>query len=255
MGADGKADRMFLCPRRPSLVDAFEVGIGGDVGAAFATPSQRQTPHADIGEAGLRIDRIIDGRGDIGAAVELMLHVKRQQAGEVDVVALIDDALHRGFRARYIDDGLSVAHAAAVFLDNLVGTHAEGGGDALAAAAHAGDDLDVLRAGVLEQHGFAARFDMLRQIGERNRLVVGFDLAHLVELFDEAAEAEFVHVDVGHRGVSLEFRYTADIEAPKFDLVDLTHSAFRQFGHDLHLARHLVVADTDPAMLNQILSG
>src|SRR5262249_7429947 len=67
-----------------------------------------------------------------------------------------------------------------------------------AASRHRRDHLLALRTRGLEQRRLVGRLDRRAEIDEVDRLLMHLDLAHLAELFDEAAQAEFLTVDGGH---------------------------------------------------------
>ncbi len=199
MRADRECHRQFLAARHRSGVDALEVGRRGNVGAGFGAVAQAQAAAADIAAAGRRIDGVVDGRAAIAAAVIGVLRMERQ-LGEIDVLAGDLDIVHRGVAGRHLDQRLRAREPSEIFVVELVLAGLEGGGEALAVARGLGDQLDLLGAGLLEQHRLVGALDDRAQAGERHRLVVNLDLAELDQALDEAAQAVFVEIDGGGMG-------------------------------------------------------
>jgi len=117
----------------------------------FLAAVEHQPPAADVALAARRIDRVVDRRRDVGRAVVLVLHVERQP-GEVDGVAGDDHLLHRRVALRNLDRPLRRLHPARELArQRALVRQRKGRGVTAAAAADRADDLEPLRAGILEQ--------------------------------------------------------------------------------------------------------
>src|SRR6185312_16279204 len=76
----------------------------------------------------------------------------------------------------------------------LVLGNIEGSGDAAAATGGFGRQLELLRPRLLEQHRLIGALDDRAKPGQRHRLLVHLDLAHLHQSVDEAAKTKFLGV-------------------------------------------------------------
>src|SRR5262249_7020477 len=103
MRADGESDRQSLAAGNACRVQTLEVGRRRDIRAGLVAVAQAQAPAADVATAAGRIDRVVDGRTDIAAAIERMLWMERQP-GEVNVASLENDLMNRRIGAGYFDD-------------------------------------------------------------------------------------------------------------------------------------------------------
>src|SRR5262249_54420013 len=61
-----------------------------------------------------------------------------------------------------------------------------------------GDDLELLRPRLLEQHRLVSAFNGGAQIGQRNRLVMDFHLFHVDQPIHEPPQPVFLHIDALH---------------------------------------------------------
>ena len=188
MRADREADRQPLAALEAGEIDVLQVGGVGQVGAHGVAAAQHQPAAADIGLAGRRVGGEVDARGDVGAAVLLMLDVERQ-AGEVDVVAPPDRLMHRRLRRRHLQHRLRIGHAAHELVRDVALRHAQRRGEPLAAAGDRRDHLALLRPDPLEMGGLRRRCDDGAQVAQRDRLVVGFGLPDFMRAFRRSAAA------------------------------------------------------------------
>ena len=97
MRADHETHRQRLPGCRGRLVDRAQIARGNEIDAGLAPAAQHQAAHADIGEAGARIDHEIDRRRDVRAAIGAMAEMHRQR-GEIGLIAREDDLLRRAPR-------------------------------------------------------------------------------------------------------------------------------------------------------------
>ena len=134
------------------------------------------------------------------------------QCGEVGVVAGQHHLLAGGLFARHFDHLRAVAQAPQHLRHHLRGRHAEGLGDALAAAADAGDQLLPLGADIAEQDRFRIAIDDAGDIGEIGLALADFQLIR-AEALDESAQAEAVEI---HGGVRCLFRACLDLRHGHF---------------------------------------
>ena len=166
MRADGEIDRQMLAALDRGEEHALEVRHLREVRAHGLARAQHQPAAADVALAGHGIDRIVDRGRDVGRAVVLMLHVKRQR-GEVDVVPGDHHLLHRGVTLRDFDHGLRIFHPLRKFLRKLARVGApEGRRIAAAASADRADDLEMLRSRILEQARLGRGLDHGADVGQ-----------------------------------------------------------------------------------------
>ena len=161
MRADHEAHRQRLAGRRARLVDRAQIARGDEIDAGLAPPAQHQPAHADIGEAGARIDHEIDRGRDVGPAVGAMAEMHRQ-LGEIGLVAGQHDLLHGRFGARDLEDLRLVAQPALDLRHQAARLDPEGAREPGAAAGDVGDEFLPLRA---RRRGTARRADCLPAIG------------------------------------------------------------------------------------------
>ena len=186
VGADGEVDRQPLAARDAAPVDAAQIRRSRDVGSGLAPVAQAEAAAAHVGHAAVRVDGEIDRRRDIRPAVELVLRMEGQ-LGQVRVIARQDDVLDRRRLGRDVFDRLRIGHATRELARQLRGLDTERVGQARARSVDVGDELDLLRPGLPEQHRLGRGLDDGREIGERDRFVVNFQLADSLQVLDEAA--------------------------------------------------------------------
>src|SRR5262245_8016420 len=73
MAADRKGDGHALAPGNRSLVERAQIAWGIEVDAGGARAAQHQAPATNIGEARLRIARVVDAGRDIWRAAVLQV--------------------------------------------------------------------------------------------------------------------------------------------------------------------------------------
>ena len=117
-----------------------------------------------------------------------------RQAGEVDVGALAHDLMHRRRVRRDLDHRLRFAKPVQIFLAGVALADAKRFGEAPAAAARRGDDLEMLRACVLEHDRLGRLGDRGGEIGHRDRPGVDLGLADRDQMLGEIPQPEFVEV-------------------------------------------------------------
>jgi hypothetical protein len=122
-----------------------------------------------------------------------------RQPGQIDVIALEHDLVHRRVGRWHLHHRLRIVHPPHVFVDHVALIGAEGGGQPPPAARHRRHHLVLLGADPLEVFRLRRRLDHRAQLGERDRFLVHLQLADLDQLLDEGAQAELVEVDVAGR--------------------------------------------------------
>ena len=124
MRADHEAHRRGLSRRGIGQVDRLQIARRDEIDAGLVFGAQHQPAQADIGEAGLRIDDIVDRGRDIGPAVGAVLQMHRQ-LGHVGVVAGQHHRLAGRLGARHFENLRLVAQPPLHFLQQLVRLDAE----------------------------------------------------------------------------------------------------------------------------------
>ena len=197
MAADREGDRHALASGDRGLIERAQIARGIEVDAGGARAAQHQAAATDIGDARLRVARIVDAGGDIGRAVEPVLQVDRQR-GQVGIVAGQHDIVHRSVRGRHLDrsDRMAQAFAQDGGKAGLVGL--ERGGKAAPGAHHVADELGLLRPHRAEPDRVGIAVEHRRHVDEIDRIVVDDAFALLHELLDEVAQAKFFGVDLSH---------------------------------------------------------
>ena len=102
MRAEHEAHRRGLSRRGVGQVDRLQVARRDEIDAGLVLGAQHQPAQADIGEAGLRIDDVVDGGRDIGPAVGAVLEMHRQP-GHIGVLAGQHHRLARRLGARDLE--------------------------------------------------------------------------------------------------------------------------------------------------------
>ena len=125
-----------------------------------------------------------------------MLGMERQ-LGEVDILAGDLDRVHRRIRRWHFDERLRIGEPGEIFVVKLGLGGFERGGKPLAIAGGLGDQLGLLGARFLEQHGLVGGFDDGAELGQRHRPIVHLHLAELDQAVDEAAQPVFIEVEIG----------------------------------------------------------
>ena len=199
VGADGERDGQLFAACNHFFVDALEVRRRGDVGARLELVAKTQPPGTHIRVARVRVDGVIDAAGQIHAAVELVLGMKRQLR-EVHVVAGDNHFMDRRFVRRHLDNRLLVGDPAEKLVGHRVRCRIERRGETPASAANRGGDLEMLRSRILEQDTLVGRLDYGTHVRQRHRFVMHIDLAHVDQSLDEPAQAELVKIHFGTDG-------------------------------------------------------
>ena len=190
MRADREGDRQVFAARHAGRVDALEIGRRGDVGAGLVAVAQAQPAASDVASSGRRIDGVVDGRAHVATAVVGVLRVERQ-LGQIDVLAGDLHRVHRRVAGRHLDDRLRIGQALEIFVVDFFFGGVERGDQALSAARGLGNDLDLLRPGLLEQDRLLGALDDRAEAGQRHRFVVDLDLAHVDQPVDEGRSRYF----------------------------------------------------------------
>jgi len=100
VAADREGDGHALAPGDRGVVERAQIARGVEVDAGGARAAQHQAPATNIGEARLRIARVVDAGRDIRCAVEPVLQVHGQR-GQIGIVAGEHDLVHRRLRGRH----------------------------------------------------------------------------------------------------------------------------------------------------------
>ena len=127
-----------------------------------------------------------------------MLRIERQ-LGEIDVLAGDLTCVHRRVAGRHFDQRLRVGEALEIFVVELVLGGLERAAMALAVAAVLATISTCSGPAFLNSTRLSVRSMIGAQAGQRHRLVVDLDLAHVDEAIDEAAQPVFFQVDLGLR--------------------------------------------------------
>ena len=144
MRAACEGDRQLFAARDASRVDALEVGRGGDVGAGFVAVAQTQPTASDIAPSGRRIDRVVDRRAQVAAAVKGVVRVERQ-LGQIDVLAGNFHRVNGCIAGRDFHHRLRVCQALEILVVDFVVGGVERRQHTIAAAGGLGDKLGLLR--------------------------------------------------------------------------------------------------------------
>ena len=102
MRADRVGDRHRLLARGAFQINRAHVARRDQVDAGLARAAQHDAAAADIGEAGAGKQRVIDAGGNVRRAVGAVLQMHRQR-GEIGLVVLEHDLLHRRLLRRHLD--------------------------------------------------------------------------------------------------------------------------------------------------------
>ena len=78
MTADDDAERQTFAALDGGLIDVAQIADGHEVDAGLVFTAQHQASQPDVAEAGRRIHRDVERRGDVRTAVEAVMHVHRQ---------------------------------------------------------------------------------------------------------------------------------------------------------------------------------
>ena len=149
-GADDERDRQPLLALERPQVHQLQVGVVGEVRAHLAAAAQHQAAAADVARPRHRIDREIEARGDVAAAVVLVLQVERQLVRSTSSPLITTWCTGASADATSTACcGLPSRRMTSPVDRALVG--AERGGEPAAAAHHRAGDLEPLRPGVAEQ--------------------------------------------------------------------------------------------------------
>jgi hypothetical protein len=197
VAADHDAERQSFAAAEAREIDRAQIAGGNEVDAGLRAAAQHQAAQPHIGPAGGAVEREVDGRGDVGAAILAVLQMHRK-LGEVDVGSGRDYRLHRRLFAGDLDQLGLAAQAAQDFRQELRSRHAERRGKARSARQNVASERET--AGRLEQHRLRVRLQRLRDLGQPCRSGPALQLADAIELLDEMAQPEFVVVDGCARG-------------------------------------------------------
>ena len=201
MRAEHEAHRRGLSRRGVGQIDRLQVARRDKIDAGFVFGAQHQPAQADVGEAGLRVDDIVDGGGDIRPAVGAVLQMHRQP-GHVGVVAGQHHRLAGRLGARHLENLRLVAKPPRHFLHQLVRLDAERRRDPRAAAHDVADQFRLLGTGGAKQHRLLVALHHLGDAGEIDRLVAGVEFG-VAEALDEAAQPEPLEV----HGIRAQVRF------------------------------------------------
>src|SRR5262249_30361750 len=190
----GKRDRKPCAGGNGGLIKTLEIRWRRDVGPRLKSVAQAQPPAADVPASRHGIDRVVDGRAHVAAAVIGMLRVERQLA-EVDVAAVDHHLVHGRNLARYFHHDLRVGQAPEIFLAELILTGLEGCGQASPAAGGLCHDLYLLGTSLPEQDRPRRGFDDRAEADERHPLVMELHFAHVDQPLDKATQSILLHVD------------------------------------------------------------
>lgn len=204
MRADGEGDRQALAACHARRVNALEVGRSGYVRPGLVPVAQAQAPAADIPSSGRRIDRVIDGRAEITAAVVGVLRVEGELR-EIDVFARDLDFVHRSLAGSHLHHRLGIGESPEILLVELVLADLECGRQAPWATRGLRNDLELLRTCSFEQDRLLGAFDNRAHGGQRHRLVMRLDLIHVDQALDESAQSVLVQIYVAARHRSRTF--------------------------------------------------
>ena len=153
----------------------------------------------------MRIAGVIEGRGYIGSTVEAVL-VGHRQFGEIGLLALENDLLHRRLAVGQLSQRKGFAQAFHDHADQALLVGPETGGQALAAAHHIGDDLGFFGSRLAKQHGLGLAMQMGRGFGQLDRLVDDLELVQFRQILNEVAQAETVQHIAGTPGFASSSR-------------------------------------------------
>ena len=133
-----------------------------------------------------------------------------RQLGEIDVLAGDLHRVDRSVAGRDFHHGLRVGQPLEILVVDFFFGGFERGDQAFAAGCGLGDDLGPFRARALEQDRLLGALDDRAEAGQRHRLVVDLDLAHVDEPVDESTQPVLFQVDAGRGGLGRVHRNPRD---------------------------------------------
>ena len=121
-----------------------------------------------------------------------------RQRSEIGILAGLHDLVHGCSRRRHFDRLERLAQAFPQHGGKLLLVGVERGGKPTARTHDVGDQFGLLRADIAEPHRLRIAVDHRGDVDQVDRVIVNYAFALLHQLFDEAAQAEFFGVGLGH---------------------------------------------------------
>ncbi len=194
MAAHRERHRQPLAFGHAGLIERAQIAGRVEIDAGGARPPQHQPPAADIGEAVLRVAGVIDAGGNIGRAVEPVLHVHRQRC-EIGVVAGQHHLVHGRLARGDLDRGDRMLQAFPQHCGKSGFIGVECRRQAPACAHDVADELGSLRPDRAKPHCVRIAVEHGRDIDQIDRRVMHGAFALLHQSFDEMTQAELVGID------------------------------------------------------------